>query len=244
MGVMTVVTAQNSVGWYGAEFMSADFVAKQLDAVLGDYGAKSVKTGFLGRVDLIEVIAKKLFEYRVEKIVIDPVVVNARGKAMFPQEVIDAYFEHLFPIATAITPNRREFNLLLTNQTDPWAMNQETLEAALSFVNKFQRHGHSPAFIVKGIPQPVRIGKDQIADGLILDGKIDLFAHPKVETMNVSGTGDSFSAALCCQLAFGLDLPEAIAKASQLTHQAIKGGAEWQLATAAGPINHFAFREN
>ena len=62
MGVMTVVTAQNSQGWYGAEFMSADFVAQQLDAVLSDYGAESIKTGFLGRVDLIEVIAAKGFE--------------------------------------------------------------------------------------------------------------------------------------------------------------------------------------
>lgn len=242
MGVTTVVTAQNSQGWYGAKFMSADFVAQQLDAVLGDYGAKAVKTGFLGRVDLIEVIADKLLEYQIENIVVDPVVVNARGKAMFSQEVIDAYFKHLFPIATVITPNRREFNLLLSQRPDAWELTEETVESALSFISRFKQNGHSPAFVVKGIPQSQHEG-NQLVDGLMVGGKIELFSHSKVDTKNVSGTGDSFSAALCCQLAFGLQLPDAVAKASHLTHQAIEQGADWQLPTAAGPINHFAFRK-
>ena len=61
----------------------------------------------------------------------------------------------------------------------------------------------------------------------MFDGKIELFSHPEVDTKNVSGTGDSFSAALCCQLAFGLQLSDAIANASRLTHYAIEQGADW-----------------
>ena len=244
MGVMTVVTAQNSQGWYGAEFMSADFVAQQLDAVLSDYGAESIKTGFLGRVDLIEVIAAKIQEHQIENIVIDPVVVNARGKAMFPQEVIDAYFQLLFPIATVITPNLREFNLLMSNQTDPWKMTERSLEAAYEFVSRFQHNGKPPAFVVKGILTIDQDGSEIISDGLIAHGAIELFSHSRIDTQNVSGTGDSFSAALCCQLACGHRLAEAVAAASQLTHQAIKHGADWQLSSAAGPINHFAIGDS
>ncbi|MFT5196092.1 MAG: hydroxymethylpyrimidine/phosphomethylpyrimidine kinase [Cellvibrionaceae bacterium] len=249
MGVMTVVTAQNSMGWYGAEFMSADFVSQQLDAVLGDYGATSVKTGFLGRVDLIETIAAKLIEYEVKNIIVDPVLVNNHGRAMFSQKVVDAYQKHLFPLAAVITPNRREFNLLLTGNTDPWGANLDDsitasgihIDEALAFIQQCgKENGPPPAFVIKGLPLPKENGL--IADGLISHGMIELFPHTQIQTKNVSGTGDSFSAALCCQLAFGLPLSKAVKLASNLTFQAIEQGSGWQLATNAGPIAHSSFR--
>lgn len=238
MGVMTVVTAQNSKGWYGAEFMSAEFVAQQLDAVLDDYGAKSVKTGFLGKVELIKVVAEKLIEYEVENVVIDPVLVNNHGRAMFPAEVVDAYHHYLFPIATAVTPNRREFSLLLTGETTPWEASPSNDTEALKFVHHFAGENSFPAFVVKGLRQE----PGQVVDGLIQNGEIRYFPHANIETIHVSGTGDSFSAALCCQLAYGKPLDEAVRLTSTLTAQAIELGSSWQLATGSGPIGHIAFR--
>ncbi|MFK7801473.1 MAG: hydroxymethylpyrimidine/phosphomethylpyrimidine kinase [Anaerolineae bacterium] len=238
MGAMTVVTAQNSKGWYGAEFMSAEFVAQQLDAILDDYGARSVKTGFIGKVDLIEVIAEKLVEYEVKNIVVDPVLVNNHGRAMFPPEVVDAYHKHLFPLATVVTPNRREFNLILSGETAPWEMNQNNVSRAITFVDSLSSQGSAPAFAIKGLP----FEDNKVADSLIQDGKIELFPHDQIDTINISGTGDSFSAALSCQLALGLSLSEAVQVASELTLQAIEMGADWQLATHSGPIGHIAFR--
>ncbi len=234
MGVMTVVTAQNSLGWYGAEFMSAEFVAQQLDAVLSDYGADAVKTGFLGRVDLIETISSKLIEYNVANIVIDPVIVNAKGMAMFPQEVIDAYVEQLFPLAVAITPNLREINLLLNGSTDRWTLTDESLETVIAFQKRVAALGGDPAVIVKGLAQP----DGRLADGLVMDEAVQLCQHDKVDTQNVSGTGDSLSAAICCFLAQGISLKEAFVKASLGISDAILAGGHWQLGQGPGPIDH------
>ena len=113
MAVLTVATAQNSQRWIGAQFLTPEFVADQLDAVLSDYGADAVKTGFLGRVDLIETVTTKLQECNVSNIVVDPVLVNNHGRLMFPQEVVNAYKTILIPHATVITPNLEEARVLL-----------------------------------------------------------------------------------------------------------------------------------
>ena len=64
MSVVTAVTAQNSLAVKAVQFMPPDFIAAQLEAVLSDYGADAAKTGFLGRVDVIETAAAKLRQYR------------------------------------------------------------------------------------------------------------------------------------------------------------------------------------
>ena len=65
MSVVTVVTAQNSMAVTAVHPLPADFVAAQLDAVLSDYGADGVKTGFIGGVDLIQSVATKLSQYQL-----------------------------------------------------------------------------------------------------------------------------------------------------------------------------------
>ena len=104
MAILTVATAQNSKTWLGAQFLPAEFVAQQLDAVLSDYGADGVKSGFLGRVDLIEVIVESLTRYQINPLVVDPVLVNNRGVTMFGPEVIAAYREKLIPHAQQQQP--------------------------------------------------------------------------------------------------------------------------------------------
>ena len=72
MSVVTVVTAQNSVAVSGAHFLPAKFVGQQLEAVLGDYGAGAIKTGFIGNVAIIEAIAERLAGWPGQ-LVVDPV---------------------------------------------------------------------------------------------------------------------------------------------------------------------------
>lgn len=236
MAVMTVVTAQNSTGWFGAEFVSADLVGQQLDAVLGDYGAQSVKTGFLGKADIIETVAAKLKEYAVSNIIVDPVLLNGEGKAMFPAEVVNAYKHKLFPLATAITPNRRELNWLMTGDTNPIRWSAETEKRVLAFARSL----NGPAIILKGM----QLQSGEWVDGVVKNDEVVMFPHERVETQNVSGTGDSLSAAICCMLAEGLSLKDAVAKASHLTTKAIAGAADWQLGHGPGAIDHSRFNSS
>ena len=98
MSVLTVVTAQNSLNVIDVQTMPSEFVASQLDAVLSDYGAQATKTGFIGRADLIEVIASKMDAYSLSNVVVDPVLVNHKGESMFPKPVTKAYIDYLFPL--------------------------------------------------------------------------------------------------------------------------------------------------
>ncbi|MCA9998750.1 MAG: bifunctional hydroxymethylpyrimidine kinase/phosphomethylpyrimidine kinase [Anaerolineales bacterium] len=107
---LTVATAQNSLGVTAVYPLPPAFLAAQLDAVFSDYGTVgdgvgAVKTGFLARVELIEQVAAKLSEYNARNVVVDPVLVNYQGVAMFPPEVVAAYREKLLPLATAVSPN-------------------------------------------------------------------------------------------------------------------------------------------
>ena len=235
MGVMTVLTAQNSVGWYGADFVSAEFVAKQLDAVLGDYGADGVKTGFLGRADLIKTIAQKLKQYEMQNIVVDPVLINANGRPMFGPEVQEAYETELFPLASAITPNRSELNWLLHGESLPWELNDGALNRLLAWVSTIDG---DPAVVVKGLPEP----DGGLVDWMVWQGERVSHSHERVATRNVSGTGDSFSAALTTWLARGERLPEAFKRASAGVARAIASSGDWQLGQGPGPINHDEFR--
>ncbi|MBK7218952.1 MAG: hydroxymethylpyrimidine/phosphomethylpyrimidine kinase [Candidatus Promineofilum sp.] len=123
LSAITAVTAQNSERVAAVNTLPPDFVAAQIDAVLSDYGAVAIKTGFLGRVEIVEVVAERLTYWRNVDIgrggsqtrpyiIIDPVLVNHRGEAMFPPAVAAAYRALLFPLADLVTPNRAEARLL------------------------------------------------------------------------------------------------------------------------------------
>ena len=112
MSAVTAVTAQNSEEIRVVHPVPDEVVAAQIDAVLGDYGADAVKTGFIGRVDSIKTIAELLQSHKPANIIIDPVIVSHRGDLMFPDEVVQAYVTYLLPIADLITPNLAEALIL------------------------------------------------------------------------------------------------------------------------------------
>ena len=233
MSVVTVVTAQNSVRVEGVHPLPAPFVSQQLTAILADYGAAAVKTGFIGRADLVETIARHLAAYAGDQppgrepfIVVDPVLVNHRGESMFPPEVVRAYRERLLPLAHLITPNRPEA-ALLTEQ--PVATIAEMVAAA----RVLQRLSGS-AVLVKG-------GRDgqQMID-LFFDGKevIPLRAE-HLDSANTHGSGDTLSAAAAAFLARGENTLSAIRLSRAFTHAAIRAAAGWQMGGGHGPLNHF-----
>jgi hydroxymethylpyrimidine/phosphomethylpyrimidine kinase len=216
MSVVTVVTAQNSVRVAAVHNLPAEFVAAQLDAVLSDYGAAAVKTGFVGRVDLMQTIAHSVSAYHLANIVIDPVLVNHRGEAMFPAEVTQAYVEHLVPLANLVTPNRREAALLTGRRVESLT---EMATAAI--------HIHALGaqnVLVKGGQE----GNEKV--DVFFDGRqVNYLRGPRIETQNTHGSGDTLSAAIGAYLAQGMTMAKAIAKAHHFTAVAIEKAATWQL---------------
>lgn len=236
MSALTVVTAQNSAQVAAVHYVPATFLAAQIDAVLEDYGAAAIKTGFIGRVELINTAAERLHFWqakapeRVGALVVDPVLVNHRGEAMFGPEVTEAYRRRLLPLALLVTPNRAEAALLAGQSVDGIAAAES---AARALHSMGARH-----VLVKGIP-----GGEQLID-LFFDGvRGQELATPRLDTANTHGSGDTLSAAIAARLAQGLSLAEAIGQGRAYTRAALLGSRGWRLGADHGPLQHWASAE-
>ncbi len=230
MSAVTVVTAQNSERVAQAHFLPPDLVVAQIDAVLSDYGAAAVKTGFLGRVDIIHAIAEQLAHWRERLkpqpfLLIDPVLVNHRAEPMFDPDVTAAYRDHLFPLADLITPNRHEAALLAGRPLPP-PDDPDALAAFLASLG-------ARAVLLKGLGDG-----DTLTDWLWDGDALTPFPQTAVATTNTHGSGDTLSAAICAFVALGRPLPEAIRQAQAFTAAAIRRGAAWRLGAGHGPLGH------
>lgn len=223
MVALTAVTAQNSRTINAIEFMSPAFLRAQMDAIFTDYGAAGVKTGFFGRADLIEAAAAGLRQHAPPVVIIDPVLVNHKGVAMFGNDVLQAYKTHLIPQATIVTPNLHEAALLAGMAIEGW----DDVKTAV-----FQIHSLGAKHVLlKGW----RDG-DMMVDVLFDGQTLRRFTTPIVETDNLHGSGDTLSAAICAFLAGEVGVETAVSRAIAFTHQAIKNGANWQLGQGHGPV--------
>ncbi|MCA9987288.1 MAG: bifunctional hydroxymethylpyrimidine kinase/phosphomethylpyrimidine kinase [Anaerolineales bacterium] len=226
MSVLTAVTAQNSVTVAAVEFLAPEFVIRQLDVVLEDYGAAAIKTGFIGRADLIERLAERLAEWG-GPLVVDPVLVNHRGESMFPPEVTAAYRAKLLPLATLVTPNRAEAAVLTGRSA-------HTLPELADQAQQLHELGARAVLLKAG-----RFGDEQV-DLYFAGQTVQEMRAPHLETSNTHGSGDTLSAAIATGLGQGLTLPGAIERAQQLTRAALLAAREWKLGAGHGPLGHMS----
>ena len=229
MSVITAVTAQNSVRVSNIQYLSSDLVSAQVKSVLSDYGAQAVKTGFIGRVELIEVISEGLHTYKPIHLIVDPVLVNHQGQAMFNHDVVQAYCNRLLPLANLITPNWLEATLL-SGLSAADLQQPDGLRTAVA-----RLHDFGPTHVlITGMSDA-----DQMIDYWSDGTQLVQLPTPHIETKNRHGSGDTLSAAVCAFLAKGKSMPSAIAGAQEFTAAALRAAASWQLGHGHGPLSHF-----
>ena len=112
MSAITALTAQNTTGVYGILDAGADFVGRQLDCIFQDIYPDAVKIGMVANKEIIEMIAHKLVEYKAKNIVADPVMVSTAGSRLMEEDAANTLIEKLLPLATVITPNLAEAEVL------------------------------------------------------------------------------------------------------------------------------------
>ncbi len=226
MSAVTVVTAQNSEEISVIQPIPAELVAAQIEAVLSDYGAEAIKSGFIGSSEAIQAVAVALNKYKPRSIVIDPVLVDHRGESMFNSFVSDAYIKYLFPLADLVTPNISEAQILLG-----WPVT--TLAKVEKAARRIQLYG--PTWVlIKGWKQD-----NNVIDILFGRGSIYQFRSRLIDTPNTHGSGDTLSAAICAFLAKGASMLDAVQSGRTYTNQAIRKAAGWHLGRGHGPLYHF-----
>uniref|UniRef100_UPI003FEFCAEF bifunctional hydroxymethylpyrimidine kinase/phosphomethylpyrimidine kinase n=1 Tax=Dysosmobacter welbionis TaxID=2093857 RepID=UPI003FEFCAEF len=223
MSAITALTAQNTTGVKSILESTPEFLAAQLDCVFTDIFPDAVKTGMVSSIPLIEVIADKLSEYGARNIVVDPVMVATSGDRLITEDAVSALKELLLPLATVLTPNIPEAEIL-SGMTIRSAADMEAAARAIS-----EQYGC--AVLCKGGHQI-----NDADDLLWRCGSGKWFHGKRINNPNTHGTGCTLSSAIASNLAKGFDLDTAVERAKAYISGAL--GAMLDLGRGSGPMNH------
>ena len=216
--VFAALTAQNPTAVTAIHPVPADFVAAQLDAVLGVYAIRALKTGMLADPAVIEVVADRLAAHPEIAKVVDPVLVATSGARLVPDAALRAVCTRLLPLATLITPNLPEAEILCGRAvTDPNAERAGSADHACDLAHRLY-DTYGCAVLVKG-----GHGSGASATDVLFDGKAFAeFALPWIpHPVSTHGTGCTLAAALAAELALGHDVATAVKGAKYYVHRAI-----------------------
>lgn len=223
MSAITALTAQNTTGVTGIMEVTPEFLEDQMDNIFTDIYPNAVKIGMVSSDALINKIADKLEEYKAENIVVDPVMVATSGAKLICDEAVDALKKRLLPIATVLTPNIPEAEVLS-------GMEIHTEEDMLKAAEKIGTEYHC-AVLCKGGHQ-----LNDANDLLWRDGEYKWFYGERIDNPNTHGTGCTLSSAIASNLAKGYDLDTSVERAKKYISGAL--AAMLDLGKGSGPMNH------
>lgn len=224
MSAIAALTSQNTTGVAGIVEIDPDFVSSQIRMVVNDIGVDAVKTGMLSSAAIISRVAADVRELKLERLVVDPVMVAKSGARLLRTEAVEAMMGELMPLALVITPNLDEAEVLT-------GMHIETGEQMREAARKLKELG--PKYIViKGGHLP---GNPM---DLLYDGKdFREFVNERFETPHTHGTGCTFASAIAAGIARGFSVEEAVGRAKTFITGAIRNGLP--LGQGHGPVHHF-----
>jgi hydroxymethylpyrimidine/phosphomethylpyrimidine kinase len=225
---ITALTAQNTVGVTGVHVTPWEFVDAQIDAVLADLPVAAVKTGMLATAQIVELVARRAAAGDLPRLVVDPVMVASSGDRLLDRDAETAYLDRLFPHALVVTPNLREASLLVGRDL---AGVDDMTKAASELAGTGARF-----VLVKG----GHLTGDAV--DVLFDGETHhQLRSPRIDTVNVHGTGCTTAATIAAFLARGHTVIDAVRSAKAYIDGAIAGAATWRLGAGHGPVDHFGW---
>lgn len=222
---ITALVAQNTQGVYRIIDVPEDFIAQQIENVLDDIGADAIKTGMLHTLGVMKTVADMLKRKAAGvPLVVDPVMVAKSGDALLLENAQAAVRDWLVPLATVVTPNQPEAEILAGMSI---RTREEQVEAGRRIVA-----GGARAALIKGGHLP----GETVCDVLVLDGQVEIFEAPRIHSTSTHGTGCTLSSAIATGLAQGLDIVAAVRRGRKYTWEAIRTAPGY--GQGHGPLNH------
>ncbi len=220
---ITALVAQNTTGVKRIVESTPDFLGEQLDCVFTDIFPDAVKTGMVSSIQLIETIAEKLTEFKARNIVVDPVMVATSGDRLISEDAIDTLKTRLLPLATVLTPNIPEAEILAGRRI----LSRDDMENAARAIS--DRYGC--AVLCKGGHHI-----NDADDFLWRDGSGIWLHGVHVDNPNTHGTGCTLSSAIASNLAKGFSLDDSVERAKSYISGAL--AAMLDLGNGSGPLDH------
>ena len=228
MTAITALTAQNTTGVRAIMEVTPEFLKQQIDAVFEDIRPDAVKIGMVSSAALVEVIAERLVHYQAENIVADPVMVATSGSVLSQDSAVGVMKEKLLPLATVITPNIPEAQILSGMTIE----NEQQMEQAAKQIGD----SCGCAVLCKG-----GHSINDANDLLYADGEFTWFHGKRIDNPNTHGTGCTLSSAIASNLAKGYDLKTSIQRAKDYISGAL--ASMMNLGHGSGPLDHLFDKE-
>lgn len=223
MSAITALTAQNTTGVYGVQEVTPDFVGQQIDCIVNDIRPDAVKIGMISSKEIMEVIAAKIEEYKLENIVLDPVMISTSGSKLMSDDAIETLCKKVMPKATLITPNLHEAVCLAGFEI-------HTKDDMVTAAQKIETFFKGDILIKGG-------HLEETADDLLyIKGECIWLEGKKINNPNTHGTGCTLSSAIACNLAEGHSMKVSVENAKAYVTGAIT--ANLDLGKGSGPLNH------
>ncbi|HEM3690003.1 TPA: bifunctional hydroxymethylpyrimidine kinase/phosphomethylpyrimidine kinase [Streptococcus suis] len=228
MAVVTSVVAQNTKGVQLIRHLDQEILEEQLKSVSQDIVPDAIKTGMLAQVETIELVASYLAEQKCPY-VLDPVMVATSGDRLIEEDAIQALKTKLLPLATIITPNLPEAEVLVgrTLKSENDIMNAgRWIRKELGVKNVVIKGGHL-----------ANVASDYL---FLEDGEVRIISAARIATNHTHGTGCTYAAVITAELAKGRTVAQAVETAKRFITEAIQTAPE--LGHGNGPVNHTTYK--
>ncbi len=223
MSAITALTAQNTTGVRAIQESTPDFLKQQIDSIFEDIYPDAVKIGMVASSELIRVIADRLRHYDAKNVVVDPVMVATSGSALMKSDAIETLAQALFPIATLVTPNIPEAEVLS-------GLTIETKEDMMTAAKKIGDNYRCSVLLKGG--HSIHDANDLLYE----NGEMIWFEGKRIDNPNTHGTGCTLSSAIASNLAKGFLLADSVRRAKDYISEAL--AAQLDLGKGSGPMQH------
>ena len=231
---VTAVTAQNTLGVQAYERVTPELVRAQIASVVSDIGVDAAKTGMLGSLSVAEAVCQAVRDFRVQPLVVDPVMASSTGQVLLEEQAIETVWLLLLPMATVVTPNLDEASALCGFPV----RDRATMEEAARYIAGV---GPKVVMITGG---HLDEGSDSCPDLLVAGGDLRWLEGPRLSSAGTHGTGCVLSAAICAALARGMEPADACVEAKRFVAGAV--AAAVRHGAGPGPVDPagqpFSFR--
>jgi hydroxymethylpyrimidine/phosphomethylpyrimidine kinase len=228
---LTAVTAQNTTGIQAIHGLSAEVVRQQLASIFADLKVGAAKTGMLDNAAVVRLVAEAVSEYKIARLVVDPVLWAKDGSELLSPEALDGLKNQLLPLAYLTTPNLAEAQALCGFELD----SPDSIRQAAKVI---RQQGAQKVLITGG---PGDAG-DEVCD-VFYDGRgYEVYRHPRLSGTEWHGTGCTLSAAIAAGLALRHTVKQAVRDALEYVQVTIRHSR--QLGCGYKLLNHMAKGES
>ena len=205
--VITAITSQNTKKISKILPISSKIIKSQLESVLSDFQIDSIKIGMMYDSSIIKAVHVMIKNQKCP-IVVDPIIESTTKTILLKKSAITDYRKMIIPLATIITPNKRESKILSgCSKVDDAAKRLQELGARNVIITGY------------------RESEREIEDFVMESDRNYILKGKRIKMIN-HGSGCNYSASITASLARKKSIHEAANIAKEYVYQSIKNSKD------------------